>query len=144
LWKVSIDGGTPVQVTDEYTSRPAVSPDGKMIASLYTESGSREAKLAIFPFEGGPAVKTFPQPPGGTVYVAWAPDGRGLVYAENPDDDLSTLWMQSLDGGSPRQLARFENDRIFGFDWSRDGKELACVRGLMVTNAVLIKDFRVD
>jgi Tol biopolymer transport system component/DNA-binding winged helix-turn-helix (wHTH) protein len=143
LWKVSIDGGTPVQVTDEYTSRPSVSPDGKMIASLYTESGSREAKLAIFPFEGGPAVKAFPQPPGGTVYVAWAPDGRGLVYAENPDDDVSTLWVQPLDGGSPRQLARFENDRIFGFDWSRDGKQLACVRGLMVTNAVLIKDFKV-
>ena len=33
-------------------------------------------------------------------------------------------------------------DRIFGFDWSRDGRYLACVRGLWATNVVLIKDFR--
>jgi hypothetical protein len=34
-------------------------------------------------------------------------------------------------------LAEFETDRIFGFDWSRDGKYLACVRGLWALNVVI-------
>jgi hypothetical protein len=45
-------------------------------------------------------------------------------------------------GGAPKLLAEFETDRIFGFDRSRDGKYLACVRGLLETNVVLIEDFR--
>jgi len=146
LWKVSIDGGTPVQLTDEFTMRPSVSPDGKLVACLYSEAGKPGGKFAVFPLEGGPPVKVFPQLPRTTVrttgHVAWMPDGRGLIYAENPDDNASALWVQPLDGGPPRQLARFENDRIFGFAWSRDGKQLACVRGLLATNAVLIKDFK--
>ncbi len=143
LWKVSLDGGAPVQLTDEWANSPAVSPDGKLIACLYAEAGNWEGKLAVLPFEGGPPLKIFRQPASGASYVAWMPDGRGLVYAENPDDDASALWVQPLDGGSPRQLARFENDRIFGFDWSRDGRQLVCVRGLLATNVVLIKDFKV-
>lgn len=142
LWKVPIDGGSPTQLTSEFTLRPSVSPDGKLVACIYASTKVWEWKLAVYPFEGGPPVKIFPQPPGGTLYVAWTPDGRGLVYAVDSDDDASALWVQPLDGGSPRQLARFENDRIFGFDWSRDGTYLACVRGLLATNVVLIRDFK--
>lgn len=141
LWKVSIDGGAQSQLTNEFTLRPSVSPDGKLIACVYAEMANSAARLAVYPFEGGPQVKSFPQPLRGLWYVSWTPDGRGLVYAENPDDDASAVWMQPLDGGSPRLLARFENDRIFGFEWSRDGQYLACVRGLMATNVVLIRDY---
>ncbi len=141
LWKVSIDGGMTVQLTNEFTMRPSISPDGKLIACLYSERGKPEGKLGVFPFDGGPPVKVFPHPRSGTGYVTWTPDGRGLVYADNPVNAASALWVQPLDGGSPSQLARFENDRIFGFDWSRDGKQLACVRGLLATNVVLIRDF---
>ena len=48
LWKVSIDGGAPVQLTDEWTNGPSVSPDGKLIACLYSEAGNWEGKLAVF------------------------------------------------------------------------------------------------
>jgi len=43
-------------------------------------------------------------------------------------------------GGPPRKLVEFEKDRVYGFDWSRDGKQIACVRGLWTENVVLIKD----
>ncbi len=143
LWKVSIDGGAPVQLTNEYTVRPSVSPDGKLIACIYSEAGKWDGKLAIFPIEGGAPVKIFPQTTA-SIYIAWTPDGRGLIYVENPDDDASGLWIQPLDGGSPRQLTRFENDRIFGFEWSRDGKHLVVVRGLWAMNAVLVKDVEIE
>ncbi len=48
----------------------------------------------------------------------------------------------ALGGGGPKLLAKFETDRVFGFDWSRDGKYLACARGLWAANVVLIRDFK--
>ena len=37
LWKVSIDGGESVRLTDKYTVNPTVSPNGSLIACHYRE-----------------------------------------------------------------------------------------------------------
>ena len=37
LWKVSIDGGEPVRLTDKLTSNPTVSPDGSLVACWYRD-----------------------------------------------------------------------------------------------------------
>jgi len=50
--------------------------------------------------------------------------------------------MQPLDGGPPRQVTDFKSDRIFGFEWSRDGKQLALARGTESSDVVLISGFR--
>lgn len=55
LWKVPIDGGEPLRLTDYIASRPSVSPDGKMIACLGRNESKRE--LLIIPFEGGQPLK---------------------------------------------------------------------------------------
>jgi hypothetical protein len=47
-----------------------------------------------------------------------------------------------LEGGPARELAELGNDRVFAFDWSPDGKRLACVRGRWAANVVLIRDFK--
>jgi hypothetical protein len=39
-------------------------------------------------------------------------------------------------------MIEIETDRIYDFDWSPDGKTLACVRGNTPRNIVLIKNFR--
>jgi Tol biopolymer transport system component len=140
--KVSIDGGEMTQVTDSFTAYPSVSPDGKLIACLYAEDLSQvNWRIAVLPVAGGRPIKVFPQSVS-TQIVRWAPDGRSLTYAENPPAGASKLWLQPLDGGAPKQLAEFATDVIFGFDWSRDGQYLACVRGLWATNVILIQDFR--
>ena len=56
LWKVSIDGGTPVRITDHTAATSAVSPDGRSIAFSYPESLDPFAppNIAVIPFEGGP------------------------------------------------------------------------------------------
>jgi len=36
----------------------------------------------------------------------------------------------------------FKADRIFWFDFSRDGKQLALSRGTQTSDVILIKDFR--
>jgi Tol biopolymer transport system component len=137
--KISIDGGDPQPLTEAFTTYPAVSPDGKLVACVLAENYNDDGKLAIFPIEGGGPVKIFQT----TVQTPprWTPDGRGLAYAENSINS-SKIWLQPVEGGEPKPLVEFASDRIFGFDWSGDGKQLACVRGFWSANAVIIKDFK--
>lgn len=142
LWKVSVDGGEPVQLTRAYADSPAISPDGKLIACLYSDAEPpAELKLAVLPFEGGEPVKIFPHSVQSSSPVRWTPDGRGLTYWVN-SIGASEIWIQPLEGEKPVRLIGFETDRIFGFDWSPDGKHLACVRGFWSMDAVLIRDFK--
>jgi len=141
LWKISIDGGRPVRITDSFTAYPSVSPDGKLLACSYSPTTDTPWQPAIFSFEDGRLLKLFPQPIKGAPLLRWMPDGRGIVYAENPIGS-SKLWMQPLEGGDPKLLLEIETDRIFGFDWSRDGKRLAYVRGFWALNAVTVTDVR--
>jgi Tol biopolymer transport system component/DNA-binding winged helix-turn-helix (wHTH) protein len=150
IGRVSIDGGEMKSLTEAFTANPSVSPDGRFFACLYAEGpGPFPWNIAVYPVEGpadGPIdgkrpIKIFSLPVQ-TQTVRWTPDGRGLSYHENPASGASKLWIQPLDGGEPKLFAEFESDRIFGFDWSRDGKYLACVRGIWATNVVLIKGFR--
>ena len=139
IWRVSIDGGQPQQLTHEFTSNPAVSPDGKWVACGYSAPNTPWG-LAIYPFDGGAPVKIFPHSIEGFPLIRWTPDSRFLTYDDNPIGPAK-LWLQPLEGGEPKLLAEFASDRIFGFDWSPDGERLAVVRGLWATNIVLIKDF---
>lgn len=141
LWRVSIDGGEAVRLTDGFTSFPTVSPDGKVIACLYSEPGESAWRIAILPFAGGPPTKILTTHVESPTVLRWLPDGRSLSYSENLLGS-SKIWIQALEGGEPKPFVEFENDRIFGFDWSGDGKRLICVRGIWASNAVLMKDFR--
>lgn len=147
IGSASIDGGEMKRLTDAFTANPSVSPDGKLFACLQAEGpGSFPWNIAVYrvdgPVEDKRPIKIFSRPIQITQTVRWTPDGRGLTYYENPASGASKLWIQPLDGGEPKLLAEFEADRIFGIAWSRDGKYLACVRGLWATNVVLIRDFR--
>jgi Tol biopolymer transport system component len=147
IGRVSIDGGEMKQLNDEFTANPSVSPDGKLFACLYAKGpGPYPWNIAIYPVDGPVdrrrPTKIFSRPLQITQTVRWTPDGRGLTYLENPPSGAAKLWIQPLDGGEPKLLSEFETDRIFGFDWSRDGKYLAVVRGLWATNVVLIRDFK--
>ncbi len=142
IGRVSIDGGEMKQLTKDFTAFPSVSPDGRSFACLYAEGpGPMPWKIAVYPFDGGAPIKIFPQPLQSQT-IRWTPDSRGLTYADNPASGAAKLWIQPLEGGEPKLMAEFETDRIFGYDWSRDGQYLACVRGLWATNVVLIKNFR--
>jgi Tol biopolymer transport system component len=73
--------------------------------------------------------------------VRWLPDGRAFSYVRTRGG-VSNIWLQPIDGGEPRQLTDFKSDVIFSFDWSRDGKQLACSRGTEDRDVILINNFR--
>jgi Tol biopolymer transport system component len=140
LWKMTIDGDEEKQLTDKITEEPAISPDGKLIACFYYPG--QKIKLAVIPFEGGEPVYEFDVDQSiRDKTPAWTADGRAITYILNRGG-VSNIWSQPLDGGAPKQLTDFKTDRIFAFDWSRDGKQLLLSRGNITNDVVLIRDFR--
>jgi Tol biopolymer transport system component len=143
LWKVSIDGGDPVRLNDQYTGVPTVSPDGSVIACFYREEQPNAPyKVAIIPFAGGDPVKVLDIPHSFTpAALRWTSDGRALTFIDTVNG-VSNIWSLPLDGGVPKQLTNFNTDQIFWFDFSRDGKQLALSRGTQTSDVILIRDFR--
>jgi Tol biopolymer transport system component len=146
LWKVSIDGGEPVRLTDKITSNPIVSPDGSLVACWYREDDQQPntpTKVAIIPFAGGDPAKVFdiPSSVNITAGLRWTPDGRALMYIDTING-VSNIWSLPIAGSAPKQLTDFKTDQIFWFDFSRDGKQLALSRGTQTSDVILIRDFK--
>ncbi|HEY8205456.1 MAG TPA: protein kinase [Pyrinomonadaceae bacterium] len=141
VWKIGIDGGQPVQVTDKASEDPVFSPDGKQILCWYLEQPAAQAKLAIIPSEGGPPIKTLPLPSAANGIFRWPADGRSLVYGVT-QNGVTNLWAQPIDGSPPKQLTNFASERIFNFNFSRDGKQVALARGTQTSDVVLISNFK--
>ena len=142
LWKVSAEGGEPIQVIDRVAVGPTMSPDGKYVAYLYPESHDPLAppnRIAIMSVEGGEPVQVFPFQSSGTIFplAQWSPDGSSILYPVSISN-LTNLWAQPVSGGPPKQVTQFKDSLMTGYAWSRDGKTLACTRGLLLRDAVLI------
>jgi serine/threonine protein kinase/Tol biopolymer transport system component len=137
LSRTSIDGGDSTQLSDRCDGRPAISTDGKLIAFRYLPEPNAAFKIAIIPSAGGSPVKVLDLAPTATTpRLLWTPDDRALVYIDTRGG-ISNLWSQPLDGRQPAQITDFRADRIYWFDFSRDGKWVAFSRGNTSTDVVL-------
>jgi serine/threonine protein kinase/Tol biopolymer transport system component len=146
LWKLSIDGGTPVRITEHVATMAAVSLDGRFIAFTYPESQDPFAppnRLAVIPFEGGPNIKLFEFNGSGTVaaLTQWSVDSKSILYTVSANN-VTNIWSQPLEGGPPKQITEFNDLFMTSFAWSRDGKQLACTRGSLVRDAILVTDLK--
>jgi eukaryotic-like serine/threonine-protein kinase len=142
VWKVSIEGGEPVQLTDKYSSFPVVSPNGRFVVCHYwNEQLESRDTVAIVPIEGGQPVKTFAIALQGAGLVRWSADGRALHYLDSRNG-MTNIWSQPIAGGQARQVTNFKSDRLFRFDWSRDGKQLLSTRGTVTSDVVLMTESR--
>jgi Tol biopolymer transport system component len=141
IWKVSIDGGEPIQLTKTGASRPLPSPKGDTFICEYDETSSNP-KLALISVNGGEPLKALDFPNLlKTAVVQWDQNGEGLIYRDTKNR-VDNLYSQMLNGGPPRQLTDFKSDEIFAFDWSQDGKNLVLARGKSGSDVVLITSFR--
>jgi Tol biopolymer transport system component len=145
IWKVPVDGGSPTLLTDKTAHHPIFSPDGKLIACYLREDGSTW-QLAVLPVAEGPPLKTFSLPASVAeqwVGPRWTADGNAITYVLTRGG-VSNIWIQPLSGEPARQLTDFDQDQIFAFAWSPDGKSLALVRGVNAKSVILMKDFRAN
>ena len=148
IFKVPMEGGTPQLVTDKRAVGGRVSPDGKLIMFAYADSPDPYAprnKIGVIPFESAGEEKVFDIPPSSTVptIIQWSSDGKSVIYTINKNN-VSNLWSQSLSGGPPKQITDFKEALITGYAYSNDGKMLACTRGTLMRDALLITDVKTD
>jgi Tol biopolymer transport system component len=143
--RVSIDGGAPEAVAmapDSSTRYFAFSPDGKLMASTVTRSGTHERQMAVAEMgEKGPQVPTrflrIDARASGT--VEFTPDGKALVYSVAVDG-VENLWEQPLDGKPAKQMTHFQSDTLSRFQFSPDGKMLGVLQHHSDSNVVLLRD----
>src|SRR5581483_8454312 len=116
LWKMPFDGGEPVRLTDGLSMRPAISPDGKLVACWHKdETPNAPWRIELIPFEGGPQVKVFDLPrgeAGGGANLHWTPDGRAVIYSDFRDG-VTSLWQQPTGGGEAKKLIESANEIIY-------------------------------
>jgi Tol biopolymer transport system component len=141
LWKVSIDGGPPVQITNAPTMHPAVSPKTGQIVAWYSATADNPHwKLALFAPNGGEPLRVF-DPIEGTVPdspLRWYPAGDAFTFIDFASA-VGNVWLQPLEARPPRQLTAFSWGQFYSFDWSRTGK-LVYSHGLTSADVVLIRD----
>lgn len=143
LWRVSIEGGSPVRLTEKLALQGSISLDGKQIACGYRADVKSPWRVALFPFAGGAPRQTFevPQSIDLPMVMRWTPDGRAITYIDTRNG-ISNLWMQPVAGGPPRQLTNWTSQQVSAFAWSRDGKRVAVARGTRNDDIILIRDAR--
>ena len=138
LWKVPVEGGEPIEVAAYVAIRPAMSPDQRTIVCIGRDGSKRE--ILILPASGGQPLKRI-EVRGGNLWISrikWTADGNALIYMTERDGTLNIM-KQSLDGKPPEELAKFDQDDLFDFDYSTDG-QFAVTRGVWKWDVVLIND----
>ncbi len=145
IWKISTDGGEPVQLIQDYSINASASPDGKLLAYFGRKEPDKDImETKVISLEDGKIVRQFSLPDGefvATGKILWTKDSKTLIYAKERIDRIPNLWTQPLDGSPPKQITNYVSERIFDFDWSPDGRQLAMIRGNWKNETVLISGF---
>lgn len=97
-------------------TQAAFSPDGKTIATA-----SWDKSMALWDAETGRRLLSAKGLDGGVNYVAWHPDGRGIVTSS-----LEAVRMWRLEPDRPSTVLRPTGEHVFGIGFSPDGDRIAC------------------
>jgi Tol biopolymer transport system component len=138
--RAPINGGASTELIANLARENVhISPDGSLVQAVVWDTASNGTLVQVASATGGPVRYTF-KTPVAAGDVSWSPDGKSLQYLSFSDGALK-LWEQPLTGGTPRQVMAFTDRQIGQFAWSRDGKQLALLRGLNALDIVLMSNF---
>ncbi len=111
VWVISIDGGTPRQLTTHAASdrKPAWAPDGRWIAFESTRSGTSQLWLMN---ADGSNQKQFTSISTGASGAVWSPDGAALAFISEVFPENSHGTFSESDALNKKQLDRLENGKV--------------------------------
>jgi Tol biopolymer transport system component len=149
IYKVSIAGGTPAELSRGTSFSPVVSPNGKLITYGKTEGqgAGTKSKIIVQRLDDGAIEKQIEMisPFDDWHALGWIPDGKALSFLHNTTGSTQNVYMVSLSGGAPVQLTHFASESVAmpAYAWSKDGKKFAITRARYDdTNVVLFSGFR--
>ena len=137
LWKVNINGGEAIQLTDFYSKWNAISNDGQRIS--FFQMFENKWRIGIISSAGGSILQRLDVPASlkGSE-VRWSPDDRSLFYI-SANGNVGNVWNLPLDGTETKPVTNFKSNYLEDFTWSPDGRQLAVSRSLQVSDVVLIE-----
>jgi Tol biopolymer transport system component len=138
IWKVPVTGGPAVKLADAEETQPAISPDDKTLAFTNADPATGDLFVVLLPLAGGePRRFKLPRRIG---QLQWA-NGEWLFYsiASGPDRGL---WKLPVDGGPHKLVRRIDQDRMWSYTISADGKQAVCSAGRTYVILVQITNFR--
>jgi len=138
LWRIPIEGGEPVRITDDYAYRPAVSPDGRFVAYFRFSPETNERLIAVRALDDSQAVRTLKLAAGRWTSPSLQWDAGDVIYARESEGQVK-LYQQAIDASPPQQIAAFAAEDDFTFSQSPDGGRFAFARGNWQHDAVLIR-----
>jgi len=139
IWRINADGSGATQVLTQNVNGAAVSPDGQWLAYVFLDSGAgRRVRLGVLPANGAGEPKVFDFAARGGNFLNWTPDGKAVSYTGNVAG-VGQVWVQPVDGGTPRQVTAYAAGNILSYEWSPDGKQLLLSRGSLNADAVIIR-----
>ena len=147
IYKVSVNGGTPVEVAHGTSFSPIVSPDGKLIAygKIKGQGPQAKSKVVVQRLDDGSIAQEIEMPPafGDWHALGWTPDGKALSFVHNTTGQAQNVYVLLLSGGAPIPLTHFDSEAVPAYAWSRDGKKFAVTRARYNdTDVVMFSGFR--
>ena len=138
IWRIRAIGGRP-ELLLSGADFPIVSPDGRLLACAYNPLDSVESRwqTSVIDLRTRAVIRRFGKIPPDS-WIRWTPDGTRLSYIVTRNG-VSNIWTTSVVTGLETQVTRFGENQVFSFDWSKDGRDLACVRGSSVMDLVLFR-----
>jgi len=145
IFRVSVDGGTPLEVSREvYLNQfqSAPSPDGKSIAlmakglsnSQWWRNGHShidETELWLKPIAEGAPYTRLLAATAKHAFPMWRPDGAGLYYMSD-ESGAENIWTTPLAGGAPTQITHFTDGRLLYPSIGYDGRDIVFERNFGV------------
>jgi Tol biopolymer transport system component len=137
LFKVPVDGASPVRLVDSLSRLPVWSPDGSLILYAPPSQAGGYAVKAVTPEKQPHPLPDMWALRGGDRY-RFLPGGRQVV-ALLGDYPRQNFWMVDLETGQRRQLTNLKPGYSIGsFDVSSDGRQILFDRVRQNSDIVLI------
>ncbi len=137
IWKEPIAGGEPIKLTNVIAFAPKLSPDGKTIACLFSES-RKPPQLTLISAEDGRILRHFDLPSENRPLYEWSADNRNL-YVFSDGLGTSTLRRLSVAEPKPQKIKEWQ-DRVFRFAISNDGQQIFYEMGKEATSILHLQD----
>jgi Tol biopolymer transport system component len=136
IFKVSSDGISRVRLLSPPARNPVVSPNGEYLACDLNDRGERW-QTAVIEIRTGRVVRRFPDIPESS-WLRWTADGNGLAYISTRNG-VSNIVVRPLADTPEERLTEFGEDVVFSFDVARGGRGVASVRGIAVSDVVVLE-----
>jgi Tol biopolymer transport system component len=137
LFRVPLDGRSPVPFVQDYSVDPAWAPDGRYVVYSGPDIGTTFSVKAVTAQAAAHPLPALTLTRGAR-HLAFLPGGRALVLLRG-EIQHKNLWLIDLDTGAERQLTNLPPEfNIRDFDISPDGHEVVLERVQDRSDVVLL------